>query len=158
MRERDRDTTGLFYGKADGSFVEEVAFPMDGPNGVGLSPDGRTLYAAETFTTHLWAFDVLEPGKLGPPRHLYRPGGWSFFDSLAVEENGNICVATLGAPGGITVVSPAGELVEFVPMPDGYTTNIAFGGPDMRTAWITLSATGQLAKVRWPRPGLKLEH
>ena len=35
-------------------------------------------------------------------------------------------------------------------------TNICFGGPDMRTAWITASATGKLIKARWPRPGLKL--
>jgi gluconolactonase len=156
MRERSRDTTGLFYGKADGSLVAEVAHPMDGPNGVGLSPDGRTLYAAETFSTRLWAFDVEAPGRLGPARHLYRPGGFTYFDSLAVEAEGNICVATLGE-GGISVVSPEGALVEFVAVPDFFTTNIAFGGPDMRTAWITLSGSGRLAKMRWPRPGLKLE-
>jgi gluconolactonase len=157
MRERSRDTSGLFYAKADGSFIAEVAFPMDAPNGIGLSPDGRTLYAAETFSTRLWAFDVEAPGKLGPARHLYRPGGFTYFDSLAVEASGNICVATLGE-GGISVVSPDGALVEFVPTPDFFTTNIAFGGPDMQTAWITLSGSGQLAQTRWVRPGLKLAH
>ena len=156
MRERSRDTTGLFYAKADGSFIAEAAFPMDGPNGIGLSPDGKTLYAAETFSTRLWAFDVEAPGKLGPPRHLYRPGGFTYFDSLAVEEGGNICVATLGE-GGISVVSPEGALVEFVGVPDFFTTNIAFGGADMRTAWITMSGSGKLARMRWPRPGLRLE-
>jgi gluconolactonase len=155
MRERDRDTTGLFYARADGSFIAEVMHPMDAPNGIGLSPDGRTLYAAETFSTRLWAFPVEAPGGLGEAVHLYRPGGFTYFDSLAVEANGNICVATLGE-SGISVVSPQGALVEFVPVPDFFTTNIAFGGADMRTAWITLSGTGRLGRMRWPRPGLTL--
>jgi gluconolactonase len=158
MRERDRDTTGLFYAKADGSFIAEVFHPMDGPNGIGLSPDGRTLYAAETFSTRLWAFPVEAPGRLGAPMHLYRPGGFTYFDSMAVEDNGNICVATLGPEAGISVVSPAGELVGFVPVPDFFTTNIAFGGADMRTAWITASQSGKLLRVRWPRPGLRLAY
>lgn len=157
MRERDRDTTGLFYAKADGSFIAEVFHPMDAPNGIGLSPDGRMLYAAETFSTRLWAFPVEAPGKLGQPRHLFRPGGFKYFDSLAVEANGNICVATLGT-GGITVVSPEGEEVEFHPTPDFFTTNIAFGGPEMRTAWLTLSESGRLVRTRWPRPGLELAY
>lgn len=157
MRARDRDTTGLFYARADGSFIAEVAHPMDAPNGIGLSPDGRIVYAAETFSTRLWAFPVEAPGRLGPARHLYRPAGFTYFDSLAVEENGNICVATLGE-GGISVVSPEGVLVEFVPTPDFFTTNIAFGGPDMRTAWITLSESGKLVKTKWPRPGLRLAY
>ena len=80
----------------------------------------------------------------------------SDFDSLAVEDNGNIAVATLGHGPGITAFSPHGEIVEHVPMADPITTNIAFGGDDMSTAWVTLSATGQLAKLSWPRPGLKL--
>jgi gluconolactonase len=157
MRARDRDTTGLFYARADGSFIAEVVHPMDAPNGIGLSPDGSTLYAAETFSTRLWAFPVEAPGRLGPARHLYRPAGFTYFDSLAVEENGNICVATLGE-GGISVVSPEGALIEFVPTPDFFTTNIAFGGPDMRTAWITLSESGKLVKTNWPRPGLRLAY
>ena len=108
MRPRDRDTTGLFYAKADGSFIAEVVHPMDAPNGIGLSPDGKIVYAAETFSTRLWAFPVEAPGRLGPARHLYRPAGFTWFDSLAVEENGNICVATLGE-SGISVVSPRGR-------------------------------------------------
>jgi len=158
MRPRERDTTGLFYAKADGSFIAEVHHPMDAPNGIGLSPDGTILYVAETFSTRLWAFPVEAPGKLGPARHLYRPPGLTYFDSLALEACGNICVATLGAESGISIVSPEGELVDFVPTPDFFTTNLAFGGPDMRTAWITLSASGRLARMEWPRPGLRLAY
>ncbi len=87
---------------------------------------------------------------------ICRPEGYKRFDSLALEENGNICVATL-MTGGITVASPNGGEVEFIPMPDVMTTNICFGGPDLKTAFITLSATGKLVAMDWPRPGLPLE-
>lgn len=163
-RERERDVTGIFYARADGTSLREAIFPSENPNGVGLSPDGRRLYAAETYTCRLRAFDVTAPGEVdatpalgGPGVPLYRPGGYKFFDSLAVEENGNLCVATIGECG-ISVVSPQGELVDFVQTDDPFTTNICFGGEDMRDAYITLSGTGRLVKCRWPRPGLVLAH
>ncbi len=81
--------------------------------------------------------------------------GFQRFDSLAVEASGNICVATL-VTGYITVISPGGQVVRQVKMPDVYPTNICFGGPDLRTAYITLSASGQLAAMDWPEPGLRL--
>ena len=144
--------------------MKEVAHPVLTANGIGLSPDESTLYVAETEGARLWAFDIAGPGEIArrgwPSPHggrlLYAAGGpYHRYDSLAVEANGNICVATL-IEGGITVVSPAGELVEFVPMPDHYTTNICFGGADLRTAYVTLSQTGRLVALPWPRPGLPL--
>jgi gluconolactonase len=161
---RCHDIVGIFYAKADGSHLEEVIFPSQNPNGVGLSPDGKALYAAETFTCQLMKFNVIAPGKVdeasGPGGQgipLFRPAGYKFFDSLGVEECGNIAVATIGICG-ITVVSPQGEEVEFVPTDDIFTTNICWGGEDMRTAYICLSGTGRLAKMEWARPGLRLQH
>ena len=81
--------------------------------------------------------------------------GFQRFDSLAVQANGDICVATLIA-GCITVISPQGQVVRQVKVPDVYPTNICFGGPDLRTAYITLSASGQLGAMQWAEPGLKL--
>ncbi len=69
--------------------------------------------------------------------------------------NGNIVVATL-VEDCLTEFNPAGKVVRSVKMPEGHVTNLAFGGKDMRTAYITLSASGQLAVTRWPTPGLKL--
>lgn len=161
---RCHDVVGIFYAKADGSFIEEVIFPSYNPNGVGLSPDGTKLYAAETYTCRLTQFNIVAPGKVddaagsgGPGIPLYRPAGYKFFDSLAMEANGNICVATIGECG-ISVVSPEGELVEFVETDDIFTTNIAFGGEDMRDAYLTLSGSGRLVKTRWARPGLTLQY
>lgn len=161
---RCHDIVGIFYAKTDGSHLEEVVFPSNNPNGVGLAPDGSILYAAETYTCRLMKFNITAPGKVapdagpgGPGIPLYRPAGYKFFDSLAVEASGNICVATIGECG-ISVISPEGELVEFVPTDDIFTTNIAFGGDDMMDAYITLSGSGRLVKTRWNRPGLKLNY
>ena len=161
---RWHDVVGIFYAKADGSHLEEVIFPSNNPNGIGLSPDGSKLYVAETYTCRLMQFNVVSPGQVdltpgpaGPGIPLFRPAGWKFFDSLAVEANGNVCVGTLGECG-ITVISPQGESVDFVATDDPFTTNICFGGADMQDAWICLSSSGRLAKTRWKRPGLKLAY
>ena len=161
---RCHDIVGIFYGKADGSHLEEVIFPSNNPNGIGLSPDGNALYAAETYTCRLMKFNVTGPGKVapdagpgGPGIPVSRPAGYKFFDSLGIEECGNICVATIGECG-ISVISPAGELVEFVATDDVFTTNICWGGPDRMTAYITLSGSGRLAAIDWPRPGLALRY
>lgn len=60
--------------------------------------------------------------------------------------------------GGITAISPDGQSVQHAALPDGLVTNICFGGPDMRTAYVTLSSTGKLVSFTWPRAGLKLHH
>ncbi len=162
--ERQRDVTGVFYAKADGSFIEEKVFPLIGPNGIGLSPDEDEVYVAETHTGRAWAFGLSAPGELrgetrdrGSLRLLPSPPGFYYYDSLAVDAGGNVCVATIHN-GGITIVSPRGDEPCFVPMPDRITTNICFGGPDLRTAYITLSSTGQLVSTPWDTPGLPLNH
>ncbi|MBS0242458.1 MAG: SMP-30/gluconolactonase/LRE family protein [Proteobacteria bacterium] len=160
---RHRDNGGLYYAKPDGSHIAEIAYPILSPNGCGLSPDGKTLYAADTEGARLWAFEVQGPGKLKPKaefaphsgRMIAGLPGKARFDSLAVMASGNIAVATL-MTGYITEISPKGQIVREVKMPDRYPTNICFGGPDMRTAYVTLSDSGQLGVLEWPEPGLKL--
>ena len=165
LRERDRDRTGVFYARADGSRIREVIFPLDAPNGIGLSPDGQRLYVAETWTGRVWSWELTGPGELyaGPG---FGPGGgtllvglpgYQLFDSLAVDGDGNVCVATL-VTGAITVVAPSGEVLDQVTTGDPLTTNVCFGGKDLRTAYITCSGTGRLVATDWPRPGLRLHH
>jgi gluconolactonase len=157
---RTADRTGIYYAKADGSFIEEVVFPVDSPNGIGLSPSGDRVYWAETHTGRVYQRAITSPGKVGPitpdvPTMLCGLPGYQLFDSLAVDGEGNICVATL-INGGITVISPRGEVINFVATDDRITTNICFGGEDFRTAYITVSSTGQLLKMKWPYKGLRL--
>ena len=138
-------------------------FPAHEPNGIGLSPDGSKLYWAETWTGRIMQRDVTGPGQVAEAGMvdtsvcLYGLPGFQLLDSLGVDGTGNVCVATL-VHSGITVVSPAGELVDFVDTDDLLTTNICFGGQDLKTAYITLSGTGRLMKLDWPRGGAKLHH
>ena len=155
-RPREKDRTGVYYALVDGSQINEVIFPLEAPNGIGLSPAEDRLYVAETPTGRLWAFDIESPGKLaGPRKMMAQIPDHHMFDSLAVDAAGNVCVATL-INGGITIHSADGESAEFVAMPDILTTNICFGGTDLTTAFITLSTTGKLISTRWPEAGLPL--
>ena len=157
-RGRDRDRTGVYYGTVDGKNIVEAIFPMEAPNGIGLSPDETTLYVAETPTGRLWAYPLLEPGQIDQnerPVMMAQLPDYHMFDSLAVDAEGNICVATL-ITGGITIHSPDGADAHIIPMPDVLTTNICFGGENLKTAFITLSTTGKLVSCDWETPGLAL--
>jgi gluconolactonase len=155
-RARDKDRTGVFYAKPDGSFIEEQIFPLEGPNGVGLSADEAELYVAETHTGRMWAFPLTEPGKVGSGRRVLAGlEGLVLYDSLAVDVDGNVCVATI-MQGGITIVPPDGSPARHFPTKDMLTTNICFGGENLQTAYITLSSLGELIAVPWERPGLPL--
>lgn len=165
-RAREIDRGAVFYAKADGSFIKEVVFPLFTPNGIGLSPAGDVLYVAETETARLWAFDLIGPGEIErrpfPSPHGGRLvagiGGYNRFDSLKVDSDGNICVATL-VNGGITVIEPDSGDWRHIPVPgERWVTNIAFGGPELRTAWLTLSSTGRLVSCPWENAGLMLNH
>jgi gluconolactonase len=168
--ERSTDRTFICYAKADGSEIREVMGPVDSPNGIGLSPDGTRLYVAETLTAAIWSWNVSGPGELGEGLPLLphggapvaRVSGFCALDSLAIDGDGNVCVGTL-LKGGITVVKPgdepaSGEEIDFLAVGDPWPTNIAFGGSDLRTAYVTGSATGKLFVIDDWRTGLKLAH
>jgi gluconolactonase len=158
-RERSSDLTGIYYAEPDGSRITEVVFPTEAPNGIGLSPDGATLYWAETHTGRVFARRVVAPGVVeggaGLASLLCGLPGAQLLDSLAVDAAGNVCVATL-IRGGITVIAPDGEVRDFVETGDRMTTNICFGGPDRTTAFVTCSGNGTLLSAAWPVAGLRL--
>jgi gluconolactonase len=155
-----RSHGALYYATTDGSHIVRARDHLISPNGVGLSPDESVVYMADTHLGRLYAFDLEGPGKMGPPagfapgRVIHNLPGFQLLDSLAVEAGGKVCVATI-VNGGITAFDPDGSTEHFA-FPDILTTNICFGGADMRDAWVTCSSTGKLYKCRWPRPGLKL--
>jgi gluconolactonase len=153
-----RDLGVVYYARPDGSHISRQILHRETPNGIGLSPDEKTLYFAETMTGRLWAYDLEAPGQVaqrsGAGRLVAGLPGYQLFDSLAVDAEGNVCVATI-INGGITSISTDGATEHF-PTDDPLTTNICFGGDDLRTAYITLSSTGRLVAMEWPRPGLPL--
>lgn len=162
---RTMDCGAVFHAAFDGSRIRQAIFPMVTANGCGLSSDETTLYVSETETGRLWRWPITGRGEVAKrpwpsPNGGEMVGGatgYQRFDSMAIEANGNICVGTL-VTGGITVFSPEGEALEYWQGPEPYCTNLCFGGSDLRTVYITVSGTGLLVAVDWPRAGLPLLH
>ena len=63
-RERERDLGGVYYAHVDGSLIKEAIYPVETPNGVGLSPDEKVLYVSESITGRIFAFDLPSPGEV----------------------------------------------------------------------------------------------
>jgi gluconolactonase len=156
----DMDRGGLYYSAPDGT-ARTVAYPLLTPNGVGLSPDEDRVYYAETATGRVWYFELDAPGvprSAGPQisstsaaaNLLANVGGSARLDSLAVDSEGNVCVATLMV-GAVTAIAPDGSIRAIVPVPGGdpMVTNVCFGGPDLTTAYITVSGSGRLMAHEW---------
>jgi gluconolactonase len=161
-RDRDMDRGYVFWAKADGSEIREVISGLFAPNGLGLSPDGRMLYVAETDSGRLWAWEITGPGEVRKApwpspnggRLVAGVGGYRRFDSLAVTASGRICIAALDTCS-IAEITPDGE-VSWHPVPDLLVTNLCFGGPDCRTAFVTMSYEGKVGIMEWHEPGLRL--
>src|SRR5262249_61814880 len=112
-----------------------VLFPSLVPKGVGSPQDDSVVYAPDTHTGRLWAWDLAAPGEVKPAAGslAVRHGGRCVaatpysFDSLAVEADGRIAIGAIA--DGIVVLTPDGEEVDVHPIPGCVATNIAFGGP-----------------------------
>jgi gluconolactonase len=144
---------GLYCAAPDGSRITRIVGGALSYNGVGLSPDMETVYVADTFSARIYAF--ARRAEAQKPRLVATVPGLVSLDSLAVTAAGKVCVATIGEAGAITTVTPDGRC-STTATDDPVTTNIAFGGADMRDAWITWSMRGELVKTRWDEPGLRL--
>ena len=154
----------IYYAQPDGSSIREVVFPSESPNGIGLSPDGTRLYVGRDPHRARVRVERHRAGRGRAARPRAPTGamlcglpGMQLFDSLGVDGDGNVVVATL-VTGALTVISPAGEVLDQVLLGDPMVTNVCFGGADLRTAYATLSATGRLVSFAWPRPGLELNY
>ena len=151
---------GLYYAKADGSFIRRVVYGMS-MNGIGLAPDGRTLFVSVTYERLILAFDIAAPGEVvaaadGPGRvHATFPGR-QYVDSLRVTADGGIAQGLVRERQGIARVSPDGSGIEIHDLPGVIPTSLCFGGTDMRDAWICCSGTGELVRTRWQWSGLPL--
>jgi gluconolactonase len=160
---RHRTHGALCYARADGSKISRVLGELTSPNGVGLSPDEKTVHYAETIPGRLWSLPLTAPGTPAPvpgftPANFenFYPG-LAYFDSLGVQADGAVCVATIFA-GGISTFWPDTKKFEHTALPDLVVTNICWGGKDMKTAYVTMSSTGKLVSVPWRSPGLRLAY
>ncbi len=155
--ETHKEHGAIYYAKPDGSFISRQAEKLETPNGIRLSRDGKNVYYSETITGRIWAYTITQQGVLDPASKRLVIGlpGFQLFDSFALDNNGNICAATL-IHGGITIVSPDGSQIQHLPIDDMLTTSICFGGKDRKTAFITLGGTGKLVTMEWNTSGQPL--
>ena len=156
------DTTvgALHYADPLAGTIRVAAAGLSGPNGAGLSPDGSMLYVSETYSGRLRVWRVAAPGELVELPDLHRhPGSGrrTYWDGLAVDGAGNVCVADL-VGAGIVVVGADGAVRHRVTLPlaDPCVTNLCFGGPDGDTAYICSGGRGIVYEVPWRWPGLRL--
>ena len=126
------------------------------PNGIGVSPDGRTLLVCESMTYKLHAFDIREPGVLGPPREFGYLGERAISDGFAFDADGNVLCCGFGS-GQIHVFPPTGgEKIATLDFEDKQVTNVCFGGPEFKSLFVTESGTGRVVRTEWERPGMVL--
>jgi len=148
-------TGAIYYAPKIGAPLSVARAGLTGPNGIGVSPDGKILQIS--MGSNLLGFDIDGPGKLStrtyPNDGVQAPlHEFSGADSLKIQADGKVCVCSLFRPGGITIADRAGK-TEFLGFPDRFVCNLAFGGKDMRDGWLMLSGLGKIAKVRWPSHG-----
>ena len=139
---------------------------IERPNGIMISPDDRTLYLVESNQAEggarmIRAYDLAADGSVHNMRvfHNFYPGRSA--DGLCIDTRGNLYAAAglhrprgtsenLDTRPGIHVFSPAGKLLSYIPIPEDTVTNCAFGGPDMRTLYVTAGKTLWRAPVEIP--------
>lgn len=161
---------GVYRIDADGKLARILVEPeIQRPNGIVISPDDRTLYLVESNNAQggarmIRAYDLQPDGSVRNMRvfHNFYPGRSA--DGLSIDTQGNVYAAaglnrprgtseTLDTKAGIHVFSPQGKLLQFIPVPEDTITNCAFGGPDMKTLYVTAGKT--LFKFRTTIPGTR---
>lgn len=129
-----------------------LASEMGTTNGIDLSPDGKTLYVNESVQRKIWAFEVTSGGVKG--KRLFAEFPDHGFDGMRSDADGNLYVTRYGK-GVVAVVSPAGKTVREIDVLGRQPSNICFGGPDGRTAYVTEVEHTRLVKFRVEKPGLE---
>lgn len=111
-------------------------------NGPVTSPDGRTLYHTDTVRREIHAFDLAADGTTSAKRLFLRfDGSHGWPDGSSVDAEGCLWVAFFGG-WGVRRYAPDGRLLAVVPLPCANVTKLAFGGPDLRTAYVTTARKG----------------
>jgi len=136
----------------DGS-VKRLAEKMGTANGIEVSPDGKTLYVNESVQRNIWAYDIGTERSLSNKR-LLKKFDKHGFDGMRCDVDGNLYVTRHGK-GTVIKLSPKGEELKEIDVLGPFPSNICFGGPDGRTAYVTEVKHTRLVQFRVDRPGLE---
>lgn len=144
--------TGQVWRVDTSGAVALVAPDMGTTNGIEVSPDGKTLYVNESVQRNVWAFPIAPDGSLGDKRLLKKFDDHGF-DGMRCDVDGNLYITRHGK-GTVVKLSPEGKAIQEIDVLGPSPTNICFGGPDGRTAYVTEAEHKRLVQFRVDRPGL----
>jgi gluconolactonase len=152
-----------------GKLARILAAPeVERPNGIQVSPDDRKLYLIEANNAQggarlIRSYDLQPDGTVRNMKVHYNFSPGRSADGMSIDTQGNLYASagmnqlrgtseTLDNKAGVYVISPEGKLVKFIAVPEDFITNNAFGGPDMKTLYVTAGKT--LFKIRTDVAGL----
>lgn len=144
---------GQLWRISTGGKVTRVASDMGTTNGIEVSPDGKTLYVNESVQRNVWAFAIAADGSLSGKRLIKQFPDFGF-DGMRCDVDGNLYITRHGK-GTVVKMTPQGDVLKEIGVLGPNPTNICFGGPDGRTAYVTEAAQGRLVQFRVDRPGLE---
>ncbi len=125
----------VFYLSPDCKELFPVANDLKKPNGITGTPDGKTLYVADIQGDRTWRYDILSDGTLTNKTLAVAKGS----DGMTIDENGDLVLCATGRTNGVSIFNPAGKLIDHIDVPESWSANVCFGGPDRRTLFITAS-------------------
>ena len=124
---------------------------MGTTNGIEVSPDEKVLYVNESAQRNVWTYDLSPEGNISNKRLLIQFPDFGM-DGMRCDIDGNLYVTRHGK-GTVAKLSPDGEVLLEVELAGKHCTNIAFGGEDGRTCYVTLADRGNVEVFRADRPG-----
>jgi len=150
-----KENTGRVWRIATDGTVTLALDTMGTANGIEVSPDGKILYVNESVQRNIWMYDIATDGSLSGKRLLIKFDDFGM-DGMRVDVDGNLYVTRYGK-GTVVKLSPQGRILREISVPGAKPSNITFGGPDGRTAYVTEVVQGRLLQFRVDRPGLEWE-
>ncbi|RPG63592.1 MAG: SMP-30/gluconolactonase/LRE family protein [Flavobacteriaceae bacterium TMED42] len=149
-----KESTGQLWKVENGQF-QLLSKDMGTTNGVEVSPDAKTLYVNESIQRNVWAFDLDSEGNISNKRLFHKFDDFGM-DGMRCDVAGNLYVTRHGK-GTVAKLSPEGNLLLEVQMKGKKPSNIAFGGKDGRTAYVTLQDRGYIETFRVEKPGVSFK-
>lgn len=138
--DRGRRSGALWMVDLDG-VEHRVADDVVLTNGLGFSPDGRTLYHSDSERRSVMRYDVHDDGTLGP-KELFVEVDAGAPDGLVVSEDGAVWVALAAGGAAVSVYEPSGTLRRRVEVPQPMVTSVCFGEADLRTLYVVTGSEG----------------
>ncbi len=146
-----KNSTGQIWRVGKEGKFELLEAEMGTTNGIEVSPDNKTLYVNESVQRTVWAYDLSPDGEVSNKRLLIQFEDFGM-DGMRCDMEGNLYITRHGK-GTVVKLSPAGEVLEEITMSGSKPSNIAFGGPDGKTAYVTLQDSGNIDSFRVESPG-----